>query len=152
MSKAAVNILNKWSRLSTGHKLLSLASSIILTYLFVNFIYFSAFNPQDAIIYSRPADWRMGKDVRKKILAQFPDLPLANLTMSLEPDNARKGYAITSPGKAHFYGPKVNNSYQLKYTCHYSSIWQSGLRGQLQFKPSFIEVRDCRPVNAITPF
>jgi len=103
--------------------------------------------PGDAIVYSRPADWRIGHDVREAILRKHPNLPLKALAMSLEPGDLRKGHTITSPGKAHFFAPKVNQCFQSRFTCQYSSTWHGGVRGFLQWKPSEIQIGDCQPVQ-----
>jgi hypothetical protein len=69
------------------------------------------------------------------------------LAMSLEPGDLRKGHTITSPGKAHFFAPKVNQCFQSRFTCQYSSTWHGGVRGFLQWKPSEIQIGDCQPVQ-----
>ncbi len=142
--------VKSWRQLSAGSKFLSTLAFLALFYLGFNFVFIPLFNPGDAIIYSRAADWRIGEDVRQKIITQFPNLPLRQLSMGLEPYDLRKGHAVMSAGTAHFYGPKENGCYQLKYSCDYSTAWESGLRGLLQFKPSRIVIGECSKIKLDT--
>lgn len=85
--------------------------------------------------------WRDLASVKKAIALKEPSA--ANLAISLDPDDLRKGRSIVSPGTAHLYAPKTNDSYQERLRCRYRTNWSEGLKSYFQMLPSEVIIENC---------
>ena len=95
---------------------------------------------EDAFIFNRPVDVRLGSFAKSEAIKSHPEF--ANLKMSLEPDDQRKGVSLSSRGTAHFYSAKLNHCYQEKFRCRYQPSWSGSW---FSFYPQSVAVTDCAP-------